>query len=169
MKRRHFITLLGCAGAAWPLAARAQQPAMPVVGFLSPTPAEGYEPVVVGFRQGLSEIGFVEGKNVAIDYRWANGQFNRLPGLAADLVRRQVDAMAAAAPAAAVAAKAATTTIPNDDERIGIIYLVTSTLAGEPVYLEIPRGSVMPLCLDRGQTRRIGFARTIRQVPPRTR
>ena len=111
MKRRQFLTLLGGA-AAWPLAAGAQQPALPVVGFLRSTPATGFEYLVNALRQGLNDVGFVEGRNVAVEYRWAENQPDRLPGLAADLVRRQVAAIVASGPGAVQAAKAATTTTP---------------------------------------------------------
>jgi ABC-type uncharacterized transport system substrate-binding protein len=111
MKRREFITLLGGA-AAWPLTAQAQQPGNAVIGFLGLTSQNEWGKFVAAFHRGLGETGYVEGRNLTVEYRWAEGHYDRLPAQAADLVRRKVDAIVAIAPPAALAAKAVTTTIP---------------------------------------------------------
>jgi putative ABC transport system substrate-binding protein len=126
MRRRTFIVGLGSAAATWPIVARAQQPAMPVIGFLNSASRDGYAPMVAAFRQGLKETGYIEGRNVAVEYRWVEGQYDRVPAMAAELVRRQVAVIVANTPGVQ-AIKAAITTIPivfttaTDPVQVGLV------------------------------------------------
>jgi ABC-type uncharacterized transport system substrate-binding protein len=158
MKRREFITLLGGAAVAWPLAVRAQQPAMPVIGFIHLTSLEQTREYLAAFHRGLGDTGYVEGKNVAVEYRWGQGQNDRMPTLVADLVRRQVSVLVTLESTnAALAAKAATQTIPilfmqgADPVRIGLVRSLNrpdGNLTGINLFLAEVAGKRLQLLLE---------------------
>jgi putative ABC transport system substrate-binding protein len=172
MRRREFIALVGAAAVGWPLAARTQQPAMPVIGFLSLYQPSNAQPLVAAFRNGLGEAGYVEGQNVAVEYRWAEDHYDRLPTLAEDLARRQVAVIVASGgEASALAAKSATETIPivfssnGDPIRLGLVaslnrpgrnmtgvsLLTTAEMLGkrlELLHTLLPRAEVLGLLIN---------------------
>jgi putative tryptophan/tyrosine transport system substrate-binding protein len=159
MQRREFITLIGGAAAGWPLAARAQQPAMPVIGFLNSASPQPFENYVAGFRAGLKETGYVDGQNVVIEFRWAEGHYDQLPGMAADLVRRKVAVLVSTGGTPSVmAAKAATTTVP-----------IVFTIGGDPVRFGIvtslsrPGGNMtgVNMLAIQMETKRLGLLRAL--------
>ena len=164
MRRREFITLLGGAAATWPLAARAQQPAMPVIGFLSIRSPGTDAQFLVSFRQGLSDSGFVEGQNIAVEYRYAEGQIDRLPSLVADLVRRQVAIIVTTGSVqGALTAKTATNTIP-----------IVFTTGGDPLReglvhsLNRPGGNLtgVTTSFSEAASKRLGLLREIARPSP---